>query len=107
MEVARRRMMQEVPEADVVVTNPVHLAVAIKYDRAVMNAPHVIAKGAELVAEKIKALAIEHNIPVVENKPLAQSLYKAVEVGEEVPMDFYQTVAEVLAYVYKVKGKVA
>ena len=107
MEVARRRMMQEVPEADVVVTNPVHLAVAIKYDRSVMNAPHVIAKGAELVAEKIKALAKEHNIPVVENKPLAQSLYRAVEVGEEVPMDFYQTVAEVLAYVYKVKGKVA
>ena len=107
MEAARRRMMQEVPEADVVVTNPVHLAVAIKYDRAVMNAPHVIAKGAELVAEKIKAVAKEHNVPVVENKPLAQSLYKAVEVGDEVPLDFYQTVAEVLAYVYKVKGKVA
>jgi flagellar biosynthetic protein FlhB len=107
MEVARRRMMQEVPEADVVVTNPVHLAVAIKYDRAVMHAPHVIAKGAELVAEKIKALARENNVPVVENKELARSLYSAVEVGDEVPMDFYQTVAEVLAYVYKVKGKVA
>ena len=107
MEVARKRMMQEVPEADVVVTNPVHLAVAIKYDRALMNAPHVIAKGAELVAEKIKTLAREHNVPVVENKALAQSLYRAVDVGDEVPMDFYQTVAEVLAYVYKLKGKVA
>ena len=107
MEVARKRMMQEVPEADVVVTNPVHLAVALKYDRALMNAPHVIAKGAELVAEKIKTLAREHNVPVVENKALAQSLYRAVDVGDEVPMDFYQTVAEVLAYVYKLKGKVA
>jgi flagellar biosynthetic protein FlhB len=107
MEVARRRMMQEVPEADVVVTNPVHLAVAIKYDRAKMSAPHVIAKGAEFVAEKIKALAREHNVPVVENKELARSLYRSAEVGDEVPMDFYQAVAEVLAYVYKIKGKVA
>lgn len=107
MEVARRRMMQAVPEADVVVTNPVHLAVAIKYDRAVMNAPQVVAKGAALLAEKIRTLAVENNVPVVENRPLARSLYKVVEVGDEIPIDFYQAVAEVLAYVYKLKGKVA
>jgi flagellar biosynthetic protein FlhB len=107
LEVARRRMMQEVPKADVVVTNPVHLAVAIKYDRAIMNAPRVIAKGAQFVAEKIKSIAREHNVPVVENKKLAQGLYKNVDVGDEVPLDFYQAVAEVLAYVYKIKGKVA
>jgi flagellar biosynthetic protein FlhB len=107
LEVARRRMMQEVPEADVVVTNPVHLAVAIKYERERMNAPQVVAKGAEFLAEKIKAIAREHNVPVVENKKLAQNLYSVADVGDEVPMDFYQAVAEVLAYVYKLKGKVA
>jgi flagellar biosynthesis protein FlhB len=107
MEVARRRMMQKVPEADVVVTNPVHLAVAIQYDRAAMNAPHVVAKGAEQVAEKIKAVAREHNVPVVENKNLAQNLYRIVDVGGEIPMDLYQMVAEVLAYVYKMKGKLS
>jgi flagellar biosynthetic protein FlhB len=107
MEAARRRMMQEVPKADVVVTNPVHLALAIRYDRAVMNAPRVVAKGSELVAEKIKALAREHGIPIVENKELAQSLYKAVDIEEEIPSDFFQAVAEVLAYVYRIKGKVA
>lgn len=107
MEAARRRMMQEVPEADVVVTNPLHLALAIKYDRAVMNAPQLIAKGADFLAEKIKAIAREHDVPIVENKQLARSLYKAVDVGDEIPIDFYQTIAEVLAYVYRIKGKVA
>ena len=106
-EVARRRMMQEVPKADVVVTNPVHLALAVRYDSAAMNAPHVVAKGAEAIAERIKALAREHNIPIVENKELAQNLYKIVEIGDEIPSDFYQTVAEVLAYVYRIKGKSA
>jgi flagellar biosynthetic protein FlhB len=106
-EVARRRMMQEVPKADVVVTNPLHLALAVRYDSAAMNAPHVVAKGAEAIAERIKALAREHNIPIVENKELAQNLYKIVEIGDEIPSDFYQTVAEVLAYVYRIKGKAA
>lgn len=107
MEIARRRMMQNVSKADVVVTNPQHLAVAIEYDRATMSAPRVIAKGAELLAQKIKSLAREHDVPVIENKALAQSLYKNVDVGEEVPIDFYQAVAEVLAYVYKMKGNVS
>ncbi len=107
MDAAKKRMMQEVPRADVVVTNPVHLAVAVKYDSLVMNAPQVLAKGAELIAEKIKAVAGENDIPVVENKELAQSLYKNVEIGEEVPSDFYQAIAEVLAYVYRLKGKVS
>lgn len=104
-EVARRRMMQEVPKADVVVTNPVHLALAVRYDSEVMNAPQVVAKGAQAIAERIKALAREHDIPIVENKNLAQSLYKMVEIGDEIPSDFYQAVAEVLAYVYRIKGK--
>lgn len=107
MDAARKRMMQEVPEADVVVTNPVHLAVAVKYDSTAMNAPQVVAKGAELIAEKIKTVAGENGVPVIENKELAQSLYKTVEIGEEVPSDFYQAIAEVLAYVYRLKGQVS
>jgi len=96
-----------VPRADVVVTNPVHLAVAIRYDHAFMRAPEVVAKGAELVAERIKALAKEHGVPVLENKALARDLYKNVDIGGEIPSDFYQAVAEVLAYVYRLKGKTA
>ncbi len=105
IQAARRRMMQEVPEADVVVTNPVHLALAIKYEPSTMNAPQVTAKGAGSVAEKIKEIAKEHNIPVVENKELAQNLYKLVDIGEEIPLQFFKAVAELLAYVYKLKGK--
>ncbi|MCK4788040.1 MAG: EscU/YscU/HrcU family type III secretion system export apparatus switch protein, partial [Desulfobacteraceae bacterium] len=105
LEMARRRMMQEVPKADVVVTNPVRLALAIRYDRAVMNAPEVVAKGSELVAERIKALAKKHDIPIVENKGLAQDLYRMVEIGSEIPSALFQAVAEVLAYVYRLKGK--
>jgi flagellar biosynthetic protein FlhB len=101
------KSMQEVPKADVVVTNPLHLALAVRYDSAAMNAPHVVAKGAEAIAERIKALAREHNIPIVENKELAQNLYKIVEIGDEIPSDLYQAVAEVLAYVYRIKGKAA
>jgi len=107
IEIAKKRMMQEVPKADVVVTNPVHLAIAIKYDNSVMNAPQVVAKGAELLADKIRVLAREHSVPVVENKKLARELYKTVEIGGEIPSDFYQAVAEVLAYVYRLKGKAA
>jgi flagellar biosynthetic protein FlhB len=102
MQMARRRMMQEVPEADVVITNPIHLAVAIKYDPA-MSAPKILAKGARKIAERIKKLATKHKIPIVENKELAQNLYALVEIGEEVPPNLYQAVAEVLAYIYKLK----
>ncbi|MEW5766766.1 MAG: flagellar biosynthesis protein FlhB [bacterium] len=102
---AYRRMMQEVPEADVVITNPTHLAVAIKYEASYMAAPTVVAKGKDEVAERIVEIAKENNIPVVENKPLAQALYESAEIGDEVPPDLYQAVAEVLSYVYKLKNK--
>ena len=105
-EMARRRMMQEVPKADVVVTNPVHLALALRYDSGVMNAPQVVAKGAGALAEKIKALAKEHHIPIIEDKELARRLYEVVEIGREIPSAFYHAVAEVLTYVYRIKGKI-
>jgi len=104
-EMAKRRMMQEVPKADVVVTNPVHLALAIRYDSAAMNAPEVVAKGAGEVAQKIKEIAAKHRVPIVENKELARHLYRMVEIGSEIPSALYQAVAEVLAYVYRLKGK--
>jgi len=106
MEAARKRMMAEVPEADVVVTNPTHLAVAIKYDSFKMDVPCVVAKGAGVVAENIKKLAREHDVPVIEDKPLARNLYNNVEIGESVPSDLYQAIAELLAYVYRLKGKI-
>jgi len=105
IEMAKRRMMQEVPKADMVITNPTHLAVAIKYDAGIMSAPTVMAKGAGIIAKKIKDVAEEHSIPVLENKELARNLYAAVNIGEEVPPILYQAVAEVLAYVYSLKGK--
>lgn len=105
-EVSMRRMMQELPKADVVITNPTHFAVALKYDAAVMSAPTVIAKGQDRIALKIKELATEHNITIVENKPLAQALYKTTEIGDIIPADLYQAAAEVLAFVYKLKGKI-
>ena len=104
-EASRRRMMNKVPEADVVVTNPTHLAVALLYDASKNDAPVVVAKGQALLADKIKTIAREHNIPIMEDKPLAQALYKSVEIGEAIPMLFYQAVAEILAYVYRLKGK--
>ena len=104
IEFGMKRMMAQVPEADVVVTNPVHLAVALKYDRESMNAPQVVAKGARLIAEKIKEIARENNVPIIENKPLAQSLYKMVEVGDAIPESLYKAVAEILAYVYRQKN---
>jgi len=103
-EMARRRMMKKIPEADVVITNPVHLAVALKYEAEKMNAPVVLAKGARLLAEKIKALAREHDIPIVEDPPLAQFLYKTTEIGMEIPVDAYKAVAEILGYIYRLKG---
>lgn len=105
-EMARKRMMQEVPKADVIVTNPTHIAVAIKYDGEKMAAPRVVAKGADLVAQRIKEVARKNNIPLVENVPLARALHKSVKVGGVVPRALYQAVAEVLAYVYRLKGKV-
>jgi len=104
MEMSRKRMMQDVPKADVVITNPTHFAVAIKYDSAAMGAPQLLAKGAGEVAQRIKALAKEHHIPVVENKELARNLFAAVDIGQEIPVDLYQAVAEVLAYIYKLKS---
>lgn len=103
MEMARKRMMSEVPKADVVITNPTHLAIAIKYDPLSMKAPQVLAKGAGVIAKRIKELAREHQVPVVEDKPLAQALYKAVEIGESIPENLFQAVAEVLAYVYNLR----
>ena len=103
-EMAMARMMQEVPKADVIVTNPTHLAVALRYE-AGMTAPMVIAKGKDIVAERIKEIARENRIMIVENKPLARALYEAVEVGGDVPQELYQAVAELLAYVYRLKKK--
>lgn len=102
-EMARQRMMQDVLKADVVVTNPTHIAVALKYDPSEMPAPIVLAKGQRLLAEKIKEIAREHKIPVIENKPLAQSLFKIVDVGAFIPATLYRAVAEVLAYIYRLK----
>lgn len=104
MQMARKRMMQAVPEADVVITNPTHLAVALSYDSSVMSAPKLLAKGAGRIAERIKEVAEKHGIPIVENKELAQSLHSLVEINEEIPSILYQAVAEVLAYIYKLKG---
>jgi flagellar biosynthetic protein FlhB len=103
-QIAMRRMMAEVPKASVVITNPAHLAIALRYDEGTMRAPKVVAKGARLIAERIKEIAKEHGVPLVENKPLARSLFKAVSVGQEIPSAFYRAVAEILAYVYALKG---
>ena len=105
-EVSRRRMMQALPQADVVITNPTHYAVAIKYDPAVSDAPMVIAKGQDYLAQKIKEIARENKVEIVENKPLARMLFANVEVGEAIPPEMYQAVAEVLAFVYHMHGKV-
>jgi flagellar biosynthetic protein FlhB len=106
MHMARRRMMREVPKAAVVITNPTHLAVALKYERGKMVAPVVLAKGAGVVAEKIREIARSSNIPVIEDKPLAQALYKSVEIGDFIPEEWYKAVAEILAYVYRLKAGV-
>ena len=103
-EVSQRRMMQKLPEADVVITNPTHFACAIKYDKEVSEAPVLIAKGADYLAQKIKDAAKEHDVPIVENKPLARMLYYNVDLDSEIPRELYQMTAEVLAYVYKLKN---
>jgi len=103
MQMARKRMMHDVPNADVVITNPTHLAVALKYDGFVMNAPKLVAKGSGNIAKRIKVLAEKNDVPIVEDKELARSLYSSVEVGQEVPGVLYQSVAEILAYIYKLR----
>lgn len=105
-EASQRRMMQDLPKADVVITNPTHYAVAIQYDPEVADAPLVLAKGSDYLAAKIKEIARENHIEIVENKPLARMLYANVEVGQMVPPELYQAVAEVLAFVYKLQGKI-
>ncbi|QNO16433.1 flagellar biosynthesis protein FlhB [Alkalicella caledoniensis] len=102
---ARRRMMQDIPNADVIITNPTHFAIALKYDQNSGQAPTVIAKGQDLVAQQIKEVARENNIVLYEDVALARSLYKVVEIGEQIPFEFFKAVAEVLAFVYKVKGR--
>ncbi len=105
MAAVQQRMMQDVPKADVVITNPTHIAVAIKYDPAKAPAPMVLAKGVNHLAEKIKDVARKNNVPIRENKPLAQALYKSVEIGQTIPEDLYKAVAAVLAEIYKMKGR--
>jgi flagellar biosynthesis protein FlhB len=99
-----RRQLQDVPNATVVITNPTHFAVALQYDRSLIS-PKVVAKGADLIAQRIKQVATEAGVPIVENKPLARGLYGAVEVGDDIPIELYQAVAEVLAYVFSLKRR--
>jgi len=103
-EASMRRMMQDVPGADVVITNPTHFACAIRYDPMALKAPVLVAKGADNLAARIRDVATEHDVTIVEDKPLARTLYSVVEVGDEVPAELWQAVAEILAYVYSVKG---
>ncbi len=104
-EIVRMRMMHSVAKADVVITNPTHIAVALKYEPRKMKAPKVVAKGMNLVAERIKKIAREKGIPIIEDKPLAQTLFKIVDVDEEIPPQLYKAVAKVLAYVFRLKNK--
>lgn len=103
-QISMSRMMQDVPKADVIITNPTHYAVAIRYDSSIEDAPTVLAKGKDLIAQKIKTLATENGIIIFENKVLARTLYYTVDIGAYIPPDLYQAVAEVLAYVYQMKN---
>ena len=105
-EASRRRMMQDVPKADVVITNPTHYAVALKYDAGTGTAPVLVAKGADLVAQRIREIAKENHVEIVENKPLARMIYTNVEIGQEIPPELYQAVAEILAAVYRAQNRV-
>ncbi len=105
-EMAMRRMMQEIPSADVVITNPTHFAIALKYDEDSMEAPRVVAKGTDFVAQKIKMIAKENDVIMVENRALARAMYDQVEIGDAVPEEFFKAVAEILAYVYRIKRKI-
>ena len=99
---SQRQMLQEVPQADVVVTNPTHLAIALRYDRKTMKAPRIVAKGSRLNALRIREIAAAHKVPIIENKPLARMMFKHGRVGGEVPAELFAAVAEVLAWVYRV-----
>lgn len=105
-EMAMRRMMQEIPKADVVITNPTHYAIALKYDEQKADAPMVVAKGVDFVAQKIKLIARENEVATVENRQLARALYSQAEIGDAIPEEFFKAVAEILAYVYQTKNKV-
>jgi len=107
LEMARRRMMREVPRATVVVTNPTFIAIALRYEAPDMDTPVVVAKGKRLVAERIKQIAVEAGVPIVEDKPLARAMYDKVEIGDKIPVEFFTAVAEILAYVYRLKNKMA
>ncbi len=104
-EIMRRNMLKAVPKADVVITNPTHYAVALEYNRAIMQAPTVVAKGADMIAQRIKEVAGENNVPIMENKPLAQALYKEVEIGDSIHEKFYEVMSTILAEVYRLAGK--
>lgn len=105
-EMAMRRMMQEVPNADVIITNPTHYAICLKYDESKHDAPYVIAKGVDFLAEKIKKIGKENEVIMVENRPLARALYAQTEIGDTIPEEFFKIVAEILAYVYRIKNKI-
>ncbi|MDH3545789.1 MAG: EscU/YscU/HrcU family type III secretion system export apparatus switch protein, partial [Gammaproteobacteria bacterium] len=100
-QIATRRMMEELPTADVVITNPTHFAVALKYDEATMGAPKVIAKGKDLIAKRIREIATEHGVPLFSAPPLARALFKSAELGDEIPAKLYTAVAQILAYIYQ------
>ncbi len=104
-QMANRRMMDDIPKATVVITNPTHIAVVLKYDEN-LPAPQLVAMGADLIAEKIKAIAREHNVPIVENKPLARAIFKTLKIGQVVPRELFVAVAEVISYVYRLRKKV-
>jgi flagellar biosynthetic protein FlhB len=105
MQKARQRMMAAVPQADVVITNPTHFAVAMKYDPSGGRAPVLVAKGADFVAANIRKIAEEHDVPIVQNPPLARALYDTVEIDQEIPAEHYRAVAEVITFVFKLKGR--
>lgn len=105
-EMSMQRMMQDVPKADVVITNPTHYAIALKYDETKRDAPYVVAKGVDFVAQRIKEIAKENDVITVENRPLARSLYSQAEIGDSVPDEFFKAIAEILAYVYRLKEKI-
>jgi len=106
-EIMRRNMLRAVPKADVVITNPTHFAVALEYNRALMPAPTVVAKGADMIAQRIREIATENNVPIMENKPLAQALYREVEIGDVIPEKFYEVMSTILAEVYRLNNKSA